>query len=266
MQQYDRGYRRNVLWQMSPVNTLIIVINVLVFAGLSFLGDTTDVRFMYNHGASFWPAIIEEHEYYRLLTCTFIHFGINHLLNNMLVLAYIGDNLERALGKIKYLIVYLAAGVGSSAVSAVWSMMKDEYSVSGGASGAIFGVVGALLVIVIRNRGQLEDLNSRQLMLFAGFSIYHGVMSAGIDNMAHQWFCDRCFIGRTSLQEKAVSEAEYKTSCRNLVGILQTGDRDGLKRWIERLQVQARCRLSYRTQKAQKCGPAVRVSCRCRCH
>lgn len=68
MQQYDRGYRRNALWQMSPVNTLIIVINVLVFAGLSFLGDTTDVRFMYNHGASFWPAIIEEHEYYRLLT------------------------------------------------------------------------------------------------------------------------------------------------------------------------------------------------------
>ena len=50
MQQYDRGYRRNALWQMSPVNTLIIVINVLVFAGLSFLGDTTDVRFMYNHG------------------------------------------------------------------------------------------------------------------------------------------------------------------------------------------------------------------------
>ena len=82
-------------------------------------------------------------------------------------------------------VVYLAAGVGSSAVSAAWSMMKDEYSVSGGASGAIFGVVGALLVIVIRNRGQLEDLNSRQLMLFAGFSIYHGVTSAGIDNMAH---------------------------------------------------------------------------------
>ena len=51
--------------------------------------------------------------------------------------------------------------------------------------GLFFGVVGALLVIVIRNRGQLEDLNSRQLMLFAGFSIYHGVTSAGIDNMAH---------------------------------------------------------------------------------
>lgn len=185
MQQYDRGYRRNALWQMSPVNTLIIVLMYWylrdsVFWEIQQMSDLCIIMV-----ASFWPAIIEEHEYYRLLTCTFIHFGISHLLNNMLVLAYIGDNLERALGKIKYLIVYLAAGVGSSAVSAVWSMMKDEYSVSGGASGAIFGVVGALLVIVIRNRGQLEDLNSHQLMLFAGFSIYHGVMSAGIDNMAH---------------------------------------------------------------------------------
>ena len=185
MQQYYRGNRRNGLWQMSPVNTIIIVINVVVFAVVTFLGDTTDVQFMYHHGAHSWPSVIEEHEYYRLLTCTFIHFGISHLFNNMLVLAYIGDNLERALGKVKYLVLYLAAGIGSSAVSAVWSMFKDEYSVSGGASGAIFGVVGALLVIVIKNRGQLEDLSSRQLMFFAGFSIYHGVTSAGIDNMAH---------------------------------------------------------------------------------
>lgn len=80
----------------------------------------------------------------------------------MLVLAYIGDNLERALGKIKYLIVYLAAGVGSSAVSAVWSMMKDEYSVSGGASGAIL-VLSVHFGYCYKKRGQLEDLNSHQL-------------------------------------------------------------------------------------------------------
>ena len=53
MRQYYGGYRRNGLWQMSPVNTLIIVINVLVFAVLSFLGDTTNVQFMYHHGASY---------------------------------------------------------------------------------------------------------------------------------------------------------------------------------------------------------------------
>lgn len=64
-------------------------------------------------------------------------------------------------------------------------MIHDDYIVSAGASGAVFGVVGALLVIVVRNRGRLEDLSTRQLGLFIAFSIYHGVTSAGIDNIAH---------------------------------------------------------------------------------
>lgn len=179
------GYGRSGRWQISPVNTVIIILNVLVFLWLSLQGDTTDTRFMYDHGAAFWPDIFLGHEYYRLLTCAFIHFGIEHLFNNMLVLAYIGDNLERALGKIKYIILYLVAAIGSSIVSAVWNMLHNDYVVSGGASGAVFGVVGALLVIVIRNRGRLEDLSSRQLALFAAFTVYHGVTSAGIDNAAH---------------------------------------------------------------------------------
>lgn len=172
-------------WQISPVNTVIIVLNVVVFLWLSFQGDTTNAQFMYEHGAAFWPDIFYGKEYYRLLTCAFMHFGLEHLFNNMLVLAYIGDNLERALGKIKYILLYLTTALGSSIISAVWSMRHHEYGVSAGASGAIFGVVGALLVIVIRNRGQLEDLSSRQLALFAVLTIYHGVTSAGIDNAAH---------------------------------------------------------------------------------
>lgn len=180
-----RSYTGSARWQISPVNTVIIVLNVLVFLWLSFQGDTTNAQFMYEHGAAFWPDIFYGKEYYRLLTCTFMHFGFQHIFNNMLVLAYIGDNLERALGKIKYILLYLTTALGSSLISAVWSMMHHEYGVSAGASGAIFGVVGALLVIVIRNRGQLEDLSSRQLALFAIFTIYHGVTSAGIDNAAH---------------------------------------------------------------------------------
>ncbi len=184
MTEYNR-YRSSGRWQMSPVNTIIIGINIVVFLWLRFIGDTTNALFMYEHGAAFWPDIFYNHEYYRLLTCAFIHFGFSHLFNNMLVLAYIGDNLERALGTVKYTILYLAAAIGSSLISAGWNMMHDDLIISGGASGAVFGVVGALLIIVIRNRGRLEDLSSRQLALFAVFSIYHGVTSAGIDNAAH---------------------------------------------------------------------------------
>ena len=170
---------------MTPVNTGLIVINVLVFLYMLIFGNINDTQYMYAHGANFWPDVFYNHEYYRLLSCAFIHFSIQHIFNNMLVLAFVGDNLERALGKVKYLILYLAAAICASLASDVWFMVKGSYGISGGASGAVFGVVGALLIIVIRNRGRLEDLSSRQLMLFAGFSIFHGVTSAGIDNMAH---------------------------------------------------------------------------------
>lgn len=184
MTGYNR-YGSSGRWRLSPVNTVIIVLNIVIFLWLRFTGDTTNALFMYEHGAAFWPDIFYNHEYYRLLSCAFIHFDFSHLFNNMLVLAYIGDNLERALGSVKYTILYLTAAVGSSLISAGWNMMQDDLIISGGASGAVFGVVGALLIIVIRNRGRLEDLSSRQLALFAGFSIYHGVTSAGIDNAAH---------------------------------------------------------------------------------
>ncbi len=179
------GYRGQRVKWISPVNTVIIAVNVLAFLWLRLMGDPTDGYFMYEHGANFWPDVFLEHEYYRLLTCAFIHFGFEHLFNNMLVLAYVGDNLERALGKIKYIILYFCVAVGSSLISAAWSMFNDSYSISAGASGAVFGVVGALLIIVIKNKGRLEDLSSTRLGLFAGFTIYHGVTSAGIDNAAH---------------------------------------------------------------------------------
>ena len=74
----------------------------------------------------------------------------------MLVLAFIGDNLERALGSVRYAWLYLICAVGSSAISIAWNIYSGTRQLSAGASGAIFGVVGALVVILIRNHGRLE--------------------------------------------------------------------------------------------------------------
>lgn len=171
--------------RISPVNTVIILINIAVYIWLSRIGDPSDAEFMYNHGAAFWPDIVYEHQYYRLLTSAFIHFSVSHIFNNMLVLAFIGDNMERALGSVKYAIFYLLAALGSGVVSTVWDMQTQAYSVSGGASGAIFGVVGGMLVILIENRGRLEDLSAAQIALFAVMSVYAGITSVGVDNAAH---------------------------------------------------------------------------------
>ena len=166
------------------VNGLLIALNVLFFLYLEITGSSENVYFMYTKGAMSAPAVLEDGEYYRLLTAMFMHFGIRHIMNNMLVLFVIGDNLERALGHVKYLIFYLLCGIGSNWVS-MMAHSTDTMTVSAGASGAIFGVVGGLLYVVTANKGRLEDLSTRQLVIMIFFSLYLGYTSTGVDNTAH---------------------------------------------------------------------------------
>ena len=171
--------------RISYVNCTIIAINVIYFLYLEIAGSSENTAFMISKGAMYAPLVLEEGQYYRLLTAVFMHFGINHIMNNMLVLFFLGDNLERALGRVKYLIFYLLCGVGANVISMMVNMSEYSYRVSAGASGAIFGVVGGLLYAVIVNRGQLEDLTTRQLGIIVLLTAYHGFTSQGIDNAAH---------------------------------------------------------------------------------
>ena len=166
------------------VNGLLIALNVLFFLYLEITGSSENAYFMYTKGAMSAPAVLEDGEYYRLLTAMFMHFGIRHIMNNMLVLFVLGDNLERALGHMKYLIFYLLCGIGSNWVS-MMAHSTDTMTVSAGASGAIFGVVGGLLYVVTANKGRLEDLSTRQLVIMIFFSLYLGYTSTGVDNTAH---------------------------------------------------------------------------------
>lgn len=127
----------------------------------------------------------ESGELYRFFTCMFIHFGFMHLAGNMITLFYLGDNLERAVGVAKYIIIYIVTGLASSIVSCLYYIMIGKDVVSGGASGAVFGVIGALVYIVTANKGKLEDLNSVSLTLFTIYLLYSGFTSTGVNNAAH---------------------------------------------------------------------------------
>ncbi|WP_124068349.1 rhomboid family intramembrane serine protease [Clostridium sp. E02] len=167
------------------VNISLLAINIIAFIYLEFTGSTEDTQFMVSHGAMYAPLVIEGGQYYRLLTSIFMHFGINHIMNNMLILFILGDNLERALGHIKYLLFYLICGIGANVVSLMVNISNYRNVVSAGASGAIFGVIGGLLYAVVINRGQLEDLSTRQLVVVIACSLYFGFTSTGVDNTAH---------------------------------------------------------------------------------
>lgn len=167
------------------VNVLLIALNIGYFLFLEMIGSTEDSMFMIQHGAMFEPLVREREEYFRLLTSVFMHFGVNHIANNMIILFILGDNMERALGHVKYLVFYLVCGVGANVVSMMVNVMQGDVVVSAGASGAIFGVIGGLLYAVVINHGRLEDLSTRQLAVMILCSLYFGFTSTGVDNVAH---------------------------------------------------------------------------------
>ena len=168
-----------------PVTAGLILLNILVFLIVEFTGSSQNTMHMLDCGAAYTPMIIQGGEYYRLFTCMFLHFGIYHIANNMLVLFVLGQRLEPVVGKIKFILIYLLGGLGGNIFSFITEMKSADYAVSAGASGAVFAVMGAMLYVVIRNHGRIQDISVRQMMIMAGFSLYFGFTSTGVDNAAH---------------------------------------------------------------------------------
>ena len=168
-----------------PVTALLILLNTLIFLIVEFTGGSENGQHMLECGAVYAPLIIEQGQWYRMITSMFLHFGAPHLINNMLVLFVLGGRLERTVGKLKYLLIYLLGGMGGNLLCLFLELDSADFAVSAGASGAVFAVMGAMIYAVIRGRGHIEDLSARQVVIMAAFSLYFGFTSEGVDNAAH---------------------------------------------------------------------------------
>lgn len=168
-----------------PVTAVLILVNILVFLIVELTGGSQDTVHMLRCGAAYTPYILEDGEWYRIFTCMFLHFGMEHLANNMLVLFVLGGRLERTVGKVRFLLIYLLGGIAGNLISLFLDMRIPDFSVSAGASGAVFAVMGAMIYVLVRLKGRLEDLSARQILVMAAFSLYFGFTSSGVDNAAH---------------------------------------------------------------------------------
>ncbi len=175
---YGQGFRPFVTW-------ILLAANILYFIWLEIGGSTNNSYYMIAHGTMVPALVVETGEYYRLFTSFFMHFGFRHLFNNMLLLWYLGMRLEKYLGHWRFAVVYLLTGLGANAVSLVYYLLTNPFVNCAGASGAVFGIVGAMLWILLRHRGRLADLTSRQLILMILFTLYNGFSSSGVNNSAH---------------------------------------------------------------------------------
>ncbi|HQO50186.1 MAG TPA: rhomboid family intramembrane serine protease [Bacteroidales bacterium] len=166
------------------ITPILIILNILFFAVMIISGVH---MFLPSHeslllwGANFRPMTLDG-QWWRLITNTFMHIGIFHLLLNMYALLYIGVLLEPILGKGRYLTAYLLSGLAGSLASLYW----NELTISAGASGAIFGMYGVFLALLSTN---LIEKSARKSLLvsigvFVAYNLVNG-FKPGIDNAAH---------------------------------------------------------------------------------
>lgn len=166
----------------------LIALNVLVFlamcaTGVSFTSPT--IQDVYNWGGDFAPATIGAHQYWRLLTSTFVHFGIIHIGLNMYVLYQIGPFIEKFFGRARYLVIYFLAGLFGSMVS----VFVHPQAVGAGASGAIFGLYGAVFGFLLMNRRTLNPAFTNSIgksaAIFVLYNVFFGAMHGTTDLSAH---------------------------------------------------------------------------------
>lgn len=181
----------DVLRQRHPeawATKLLIGINVLVF--LAMLTDGAGLWHSANGiqlawGANFGPAT-QDGEWWRLASAMFLHFGAVHLLLNMWALWDAGQWVERMYGHARFASIYIISGIAGNLLSLV---VQGNSAVSGGASGAIFGIYGALLTFLWRERSAITPHEFRWLFWgalgFAIATIVMGFIIPGIDNSAH---------------------------------------------------------------------------------
>lgn len=186
----EKQNRNELVKTFTPVNTTLVLINIFVFL-LDWFLSASGVRVSFDDlFAMNYHAIVENGEYYRLFTAMFIHFGIYHLSQNMLILVVIGSRMERILGRLRYLVLYLVSGLGASLTSLYFTLAPNPGTMAAGASGAIFGVMGSMLAVVLselvsKRRRRTQEIGMIGIIFMIGAALSYGFTSTGVDNAAH---------------------------------------------------------------------------------
>jgi rhomboid protease GluP len=175
----NKSRKSGIKW---PVTASLIAVNVAVYAVTAFLSQdlinsNTDVLIFLGAKVN---SLIAAGEYWRLVTCMFLHGGIIHLAVNMYSLYAVGPVIENFFGKRKYLAIYFISGICASLLS--FYMTPD---VSIGASGAIFGVLGACLVLAVKIKNRIGKEFLINVIAVIALNLFLGFSIAMVDNFGH---------------------------------------------------------------------------------
>ena len=170
------------IYKSSYISIALLAINVVVF-----LLSTTVMVWLYEKGAMITEIVLRDGEYYRLFSAMFLHADPQHLFNNMMMLFLVGAIVENYTGHVFFAFMYFLSGLFGNMISMAYEIRNALSWVSVGASGAIMGLVGFVVVWVIINRKTF--IRSRwmltRLMFLGAFVIYACFFQAGANTAAH---------------------------------------------------------------------------------
>jgi rhomboid protease GluP len=170
-----------------PLTYTIIVVNILIYLFSALLSGSLidmDMRVLVDLGALYGPLTIADAQWWRLLTAMFLHGGMTHLLMNMFSLYLIGRGVEQYFSRSAYLALYLFSGV----IGGLVSLFMHPHAVGIGASGAIFGIFGALAGFFLAHRDRIGTYTRMFMKDFAvvlGLNFFIGVAIPSVDMSAH---------------------------------------------------------------------------------
>ncbi|MBM7838145.1 rhomboid protease GluP [Alkalihalobacillus xiaoxiensis] len=168
------------LFYGKPRMIYVLLLAILaMYTVLELNGGSTNIQVLIDYGAKYNPLMVEG-EWWRLVTSMFLHIGLIHLLFNGMALYFLGTAVEQLFGSIRFLFIYFIAGISGSIVSFAFND-----SVSAGASGALFGLFGALLYFGLKQPALFYRTLGRNIIFLLGFNLILGFVVPGIDNGAH---------------------------------------------------------------------------------
>lgn len=180
----EESEKRNKMFKEKKptVTYLIILINLIVFGLMYVFGNGSEnIDTLIKFGANYAP-LTKSGEYYRLITSAFLHIGVIHLLCNLYALYVIGPQIEQFFGRVKYILIYLFSAIMGSLFTLV---LSGDSTVSAGASGAIFGLFGAILYFGYTYRGYIGNAIISQIVPVVLLNLFIGLTSTNIGNAAH---------------------------------------------------------------------------------
>lgn len=167
-------------WQLPIFSTLLVLINLVVFC-VDFISGF-ELQYL---GGMQKTAVLQYGEYGRLLWAMFLHADAAHLFNNMIILFFLGAMLEKEVGHIWLPAVYFLSGIGGNILSLAVKVAEKSEAITIGASGAVFGLDGLLLMLVLLSPKFRDTATPARVILMILLSIYDGFYGQNVDNAAH---------------------------------------------------------------------------------